>query len=211
MASIKKRDDGRYRARYRDDAGKEHARHFARRIDAQNWLDQVTASIRTGTYVDPKSAKTTVGQWSETWLEGYGVHRESTVRQARVHVKHIVAEFGSLRLSAVKSSNVRAWVAKLQREGFSDSYIYALHARLSQIFTDAIHDDLVAKTRALVGRLRSRGTRSPTSRPQSRCGRCTTQCLSTCRQRSCSARSWACGPRRCAACGCRTSTSCAAS
>ena len=60
-------------------------------------------------------------------------------------MKHIVAEFGSTRLSAVKSSHVRAWVAKLQRQGFSDSYVYALHARLSQIFTDAIHDDLVAR------------------------------------------------------------------
>jgi hypothetical protein len=36
MASIgPKRADGRYRARYRDAAGKEHARHFTRKVDAQ--------------------------------------------------------------------------------------------------------------------------------------------------------------------------------
>ena len=35
MASIKKREDGQWRARYRDDAGKEHAKHFGRRVDAQ--------------------------------------------------------------------------------------------------------------------------------------------------------------------------------
>ncbi len=39
MASIQKRPDGRCRARYRDDAGSEHARHFARRVDGQRWLD----------------------------------------------------------------------------------------------------------------------------------------------------------------------------
>ena len=38
MTSIKKRPDGRYRARYRDDGGKEHARHFQRKTDAQQWL-----------------------------------------------------------------------------------------------------------------------------------------------------------------------------
>jgi integrase len=37
MASIRKRPGGQYRARYRDPAGKEHARHFARKVDAQRW------------------------------------------------------------------------------------------------------------------------------------------------------------------------------
>ena len=48
MASIKKRPDGKYRARYRDDADREHARHFDRKFDAQQWLDEQTASVVTG-------------------------------------------------------------------------------------------------------------------------------------------------------------------
>ena len=55
MASIKKRDNGKWRARYRDDAGKEHARHFERKVDAQRWLDAVTASVVRGDYVDPRA------------------------------------------------------------------------------------------------------------------------------------------------------------
>lgn len=48
MASIQKRDNGQWRARYRDALGKEHARHFPRKVDAQRWLDQVTTSVITG-------------------------------------------------------------------------------------------------------------------------------------------------------------------
>jgi hypothetical protein len=48
MASIAKRPDGRWRARYRDAVGKEHARHFARKIDAQRWVTEVTSSMVTG-------------------------------------------------------------------------------------------------------------------------------------------------------------------
>lgn len=48
MASIKKRPNGAWRARYRDHEGKEHAQHFARKVDAQRWLDEVTTSIVTG-------------------------------------------------------------------------------------------------------------------------------------------------------------------
>ncbi len=52
MASLAKRRDGRWRARYRNAADKEHSRHFSRKLDAQRWLDEVTASVVTGQYVD---------------------------------------------------------------------------------------------------------------------------------------------------------------
>ncbi|HZL05817.1 MAG TPA: tyrosine-type recombinase/integrase, partial [Coriobacteriia bacterium] len=145
MASIAKRTDGQWRARYRYAAGKEHARHFPRKVDAQAWLDGVTSSVVTGSYLDPKTARTTVGQWCDTWLEGYGTRRASTVRQAEVHVAKIREAFGGMRLSTVKPSHVRSWTAKLKAGGAADSYVYALHARLSQIMADAVHDGVIAR------------------------------------------------------------------
>jgi len=47
--------------------------------------------------VDPGlgfTARMTVGEWCATWLEGYSTRRASSVRQARVHLALIVAEFG---------------------------------------------------------------------------------------------------------------------
>ncbi|WP_375483529.1 tyrosine-type recombinase/integrase [uncultured Jatrophihabitans sp.] len=145
MASIAKRDDGRWRARYRDDAGKEHAQHFTRKVDAQRWLDSVASSQLRGDYVDPKLAKATVNAWCETWLAGYRSRRPRTVRQAEVHLKLICREFGPVPLSALRPSNVRAWTAKLKAEGRADSYVYALHSRLSQIMSDAVHDGVIAR------------------------------------------------------------------
>lgn len=40
MSSIKKRPGGMWRARYRDAAGREHARHFRTKAKGQQWLDQ---------------------------------------------------------------------------------------------------------------------------------------------------------------------------
>ena len=173
MASIKKRTrtarrkDARtgqvreveveyWRARYRDDGGKEHVRHFDRRVDAQKWLDEVTASLVAGTHVAPKTARMTVGEWCDTWLEGYATRRPSTVRQARVHVARIKAEFGGMRLSAVRPSHVKAWTARLRMEGkqgsdgtpgpLAASYVYACHARLAQIMSDAVHDGIIPRS-----------------------------------------------------------------
>lgn len=143
MASIKKRADGKYRARYRDPGGLEHARHFARKVDAQRWLDGETADLVAGRWVDPEKRKTTVDQWCEQWLAGHGSRRESSQRNAAAHLVKIRAEFGGYPLAAVQPSMIRSWLSRLRGQGLSISYVFALHARLSQVFTDAALDGLV--------------------------------------------------------------------
>jgi transposase-like protein len=59
MASVARRPDGQWRARYRDAAGKEHSKHFGRKVDAQRWLDEVTTAVVTGRYVDPGAGRVT--------------------------------------------------------------------------------------------------------------------------------------------------------
>ena len=50
----------RWRARYVDENGREHAKGFARKSDAQSWVDtEITAKFATGTYVDPQRGRTT--------------------------------------------------------------------------------------------------------------------------------------------------------
>ncbi|WNI15217.1 tyrosine-type recombinase/integrase [Actinacidiphila sp. ITFR-21] len=141
--SIKKRPNGKWRARYRDLAGKEHARHFARKVDAERWLDEVTAALVTGQYVDPKDQKLTVDQWCDLWLESYA-KRDSTVRQAKVHLGQIRAEFGPLPLMAVDEMAVNRWMARLRREKVAQSYRFALHSRLSQILRAAVRGKKLA-------------------------------------------------------------------
>ncbi|WP_284976080.1 site-specific integrase [Arthrobacter sp. efr-133-TYG-104] len=96
--------------------------------------------------MDPKTALTTVSQWSEMWLKGYENHRPSTVRQAKTHLKRINAVFGDRTLRSVRPSEVKAWTAKLSGEGLADSTVYALHSRLGQLFGDAVHDGLLPKS-----------------------------------------------------------------
>jgi integrase len=133
----------RWRARYVDDHGREHAKGFSRKTDAQQWLDGQTAALVSGTHVAPRDSRVTVAQWCEQWIAGYAVHRKGTVKSARTHVNLITEHLGHLLLSEVKPSDVRAWIAKLQGEGRKPSYIHALHRRLSQILSDAVLDRLL--------------------------------------------------------------------
>ena len=49
-------------------------------------------------------------------------------------------------LSAVRPSHVRSWASRLRAEGLSASYVYALHSRLAQIMSDAVHDGIVPRS-----------------------------------------------------------------
>lgn len=160
MASVRQRPDGKWRARYRDESGREFARHFPTKRDAQRWLDGQTAALVTGTHLDPARSRITVGEWAQTWLKGYEKHRMSTVRQARVHLNIITAGLGHRPIRDVRPSEVRTWVTSLQAAGYEPSYVYALHARLAQLFTDAIHDGIVVKSPC------SRRTSPPAAKPR---------------------------------------------
>jgi integrase len=146
MASIKKRPNGSWRARYRDDYGKEHARHFTLKRDAQKWLDDQTSALVRGMHVAPRTAKTTIKEWCDVWLAGYGTRRESTVRQARVHVAHIVKAFGPLPVGSLRPSQIKAWTAQLRADGLAESTVYVIHARLAQLMNDAVEDGLIPRS-----------------------------------------------------------------
>jgi len=146
MASIKKQPNGRWQARYRDNDGKQHTLRFDRKTDAQDRLDEQTAKMVAGTHVSPRTARTTVDEWCDVWLEGYRTNRRTTIAQAVTHLARIRAAFGPMQLAVVRPSHVRTWTAQLAAEGLADSYVYALHSRLGQVFADAVHDGIVAKS-----------------------------------------------------------------
>ena len=125
MASIARRAEGHWRARYRDNSGKEHSRHFSRKIDAQRWLDQVTAAVQTGTYADPKAGRISVGEWATAWLErqaDLNDWKPSTIAGYESMLKvRILPVWASVPLNRVTYESAEQWVAGMVASGLSAS------------------------------------------------------------------------------------------
>ncbi|MEI6622336.1 MAG: tyrosine-type recombinase/integrase [Actinomycetes bacterium] len=139
MASIAKQPGGKWRARYRDSAGKEHAKHFARKTDAQHWLDEVTASVVTGMYVDPKAGKVTFKQYAEQWA-GIQMHRPTTQDHvANVLKNHAYPAFGDRPINLIMPSDIGVWVKRMSLT-LSPSFVGTIHGIVSGIFRSAIRD-----------------------------------------------------------------------
>src|SRR6187200_771286 len=119
MSSIRKRPDGVWRARYRDDAGKEHARHFARKVDAQRWLDEVTTATNTGMYVDPKRTRTLFGVVADGWLTTGAVSWKATTKATNAGILrvHVLPRWGQVPVGRIEHDAVQTWVAGMVEAG----------------------------------------------------------------------------------------------
>ena len=149
MANIAKRPDGRWRARYRDSAGREHSRHFKRKVDAQRWLDEVTTAVTTGMYVDPGRSRITVGEWSRRWLETKVDLKPSTrARYEGLLRVNVLPRWGEIRLADVTHEGVAAWIADLTASGLSAATVRQAHRVLSLTFSLAVRDGRLARNPA---------------------------------------------------------------
>jgi Phage integrase, N-terminal SAM-like domain len=132
VSNIARRRNGRLRGRYRDRAGKEHARHFDRKVEAQLWLDSVTTSVHTGSHVDPKRMRLTLGDWSAQWL-ATKVNLKPTTRRGYEWAlrAHILPTWGPVRLGDISHQGIAAWVAGMTRSGLAASSFRQTHRVLS--------------------------------------------------------------------------------
>jgi integrase len=143
MASISRRPGGRWRARYRDDTGREHARHFARKTDAQLWLDQVTAAVVTGAYVDPRAGRVTFRDYGETWRAAQ-VHRPTTrANVENLLRRHAYPILGDRPLSTIRPGDVQAWIGRLTVD-LAPATVRLAHSVVAGIFRAAVRDRLIA-------------------------------------------------------------------
>lgn len=142
MASIQRRPNGQWRARYRDPVGREHAKHFTRKVDAQRWLTSVEGSKLRGQYVDPDD-RTTVAEYARRWASTR-IHRPTTARrmdgQIRTHLEG--SALGGRRLAAVLPSDVQAWVTGLAAR-LAPSTVAQQVTMLRGIYAAAVLDHLV--------------------------------------------------------------------
>lgn len=146
MAHIRdrgKQHERRWQARYRDLDGRQVSKTFRRKIDAQRWLDEVTADLVTGRYVDPRAGRVTLAEYGRGWLDAQtfdDVTRENTERRLRLH---IIPELGGYELRALKPSTIQAWLRGRLEEG-APSSVRIMFINLSAILSAAVADGLIA-------------------------------------------------------------------
>ncbi len=161
MASAEKRvRNGRARwyARYRTPDGQQRTRTFARKVDADHFLVEIEASKQRGSFVDPRRASPTVGDWADDWLAAQADLSPTTRnRYEGIITRHIRPRWGRVRLGDVTHAQVQRWLTGLH---LAPATVRKVHRVLSMVLAYAV-----------IGRPaggQSCGRRKPAARPGGR-------------------------------------------
>ena len=147
MAHFRRTDEGRWQVRYRDPSGRERARNFRRKSDAEKFLVTIEADKLRGTWTDPRLGRITVAEWVPTW-EASRVHLRPSTRASSESLlrNHVLPYFGELRIGSVIPTQVQGFVAHLESQGLAASTIRQAYLLVASIFASAFESDLIART-----------------------------------------------------------------
>jgi hypothetical protein len=138
----------RWQVRWRDEAGNQRKRNFAKRDGTDpekhaNAFDaKVKATLDDGSYVDPKDANTTFRDFAEDWRQTR-THDVTTAgrveRELRLHVYPFIGG-RSLRELARRPSLTQAWISGMKLAASSKRQVIR---DVSSIYIAAIDDGLI--------------------------------------------------------------------
>lgn len=135
----------RYLACYRDVKGRvRSAGTFASQRQADKAWQRAEVKIAEGRVGDPARGRMTFQRYVEdTWLPNHVI--EATTRQNYTYSinRHIMPEFGTMRMIDVMPEHVRGWITGLMSNGVKPPTIKYNEIILSAIFTTALNDQVV--------------------------------------------------------------------
>jgi len=146
MASIDKRPNGKWRARWREyPGGPQNTKQFARKVDAERFLVDGEHGLLSGTYTPPSAGQVTVAAYAEDWLGrrtwAPGTH-ERVERELR---RHILPAFGSRPLASLRRAHIEEWAKALP---LAPSTARMVYVTLSSMLAAAVDDERIPRNPA---------------------------------------------------------------
>ncbi len=136
----------RWRGRYVDGDGHEHCKGFARKVDAQRWVDAATTGLTSGNYVDPRAGLVTVGALHAGWSSSRARTKQTTEAKVASSWKaHVAGRWSAVPVADVQTSAVRAWVATMAAGGSQAATIETALGVLRMVLDTAVENRQLAR------------------------------------------------------------------
>jgi integrase len=136
-----------YRARYRDPAGRERSKSFARKADAERWLAEVEHAKTRGLWTDPRLGRIRFADWLTAWWATTTNLRPTTrARDETLLRRHALPRFGQLPLASIGQLEVRSWVAQLSAEGLAPATVVKAYQLLGKVLAAAVDAGYLAQS-----------------------------------------------------------------
>lgn len=147
MAWARKLPSGRYQACYRDRNGKMRtAGTFLRKGDAQDVGEEEERKIRRDEWIDPTLRKTLFETYAARYMEvTLNQDRSTKLRDESLLRNHLLPAFGSEKLGAIETADVRGWVADLATK-LAPATVALCYQLFGRIMRSAEEDGLIRRS-----------------------------------------------------------------
>jgi integrase len=130
---------GRWRARYKDNAGSEHVARFDTKKAAGEWLASQRVGMARGEWTDPRAGRITLTEWTARYVTSeVGLRPSTRSRDERYRNIYILPTLGHVELGKLDYMTVRSWVAALSAQGLAPATVVKASQILSKILSAAV-------------------------------------------------------------------------
>lgn len=142
MGHVSRTPAGRFRANWRDVAGRQKARTFPTRREAAAFLAEVGAALNRGTYVDPHAGRQRFGQYARRWFAARNTEKTTAARDASMMRTHVLPQWEDVPLGRIDHLAVQAWVTELAKRR-SPATVAECFRLTNGVMRSAVRDRLI--------------------------------------------------------------------
>ena len=134
-----------WQARWRDPAGVERAKNFARRADAERYLVSLESDKLRGRYADPRLGRTRLADWLTEWQSTRTNLSPATRLRDEASIRnHVISNLGRVAIGQIQPVHVAQWVAALDAAGLAPATTRKAYQLLSAALNAAVDNGLIA-------------------------------------------------------------------
>lgn len=138
MAYAEKRGN-LWRARWNSMDGRlESTSGFTKKRDAEKYGQAQEAKAAEGTYVDPRTQRTTLTEWVNLWYPALDLEPTTMANYRYLIEAHILPAFGDRELASLTAEQVAVWERKTVTAGYSRRTAGDARSTLTTILADAM-------------------------------------------------------------------------
>lgn len=143
----------RWQARYYDADGKEHAKNFDRKTEAETWEREQRTAVRAGTHIDPAAGKETFGRYAARWLENKRRLRETTRMTYQATIEAWYQPLAKRRMSGIRPRDIQDLIGLWMKTSgqttgrpLAESTIHYSYRVLKSIFRSAVDETVIGRS-----------------------------------------------------------------
>lgn len=136
-----------WQARWRDPAGRQRAKNFDRKVDADRYLLAMETDKLRGRYTDPRMARTPLTEWmAEYQATRVNLGLQTQARDEATVRNHILPSFGPWLIGSIQPIHVAQWVADLDARGYAPATVRKAYQLLAAALDAAVESGLIGRS-----------------------------------------------------------------